>query len=545
MRILSRYSIKIRLTISVILGFVGMLLITTQSLMQTNNNLLSEKKQQIQYLVESAHSLINSQYDAFQTNKLTEKQAKENAISIINAIRYDNGNYFWINDKQSIIIDHPIKPSLNGKDLSALKDANGKNIFPAFIKKAKEQPEGGIVGYLWPKPGSKDPIDKISFVKEFKAWGWIIGTGVYINDLDASMWESIKTLLINLVIITLLILTLSFFIAKSIITPIKVATDALADLAQDEGDLTQRLPVEGQDEIAKLSLSFNTFIIKIQNIIGKVQDSTKAMESSSNDLSSLSQKSLESGKQQNEETTQIAISSSDMLNTINDIANNATTAAKLAKGAMNEAQIGQCIVADSVQSVQRISDEINAVSAVISDLNTECSAIDSVLSVIEAIAEQTNLLALNAAIEAARAGEQGRGFAVVADEVRTLAGRTQKATLEINGMIAQLQDKATQAVSVIQNSESTAENAVQQANKTSESLDAISNTITAISDVNHHIASAADEQSTVTSEIEKRVTEIANLSKESTKRSVKINNGSDDVSQLGIQLRELIKTFHI
>ena len=545
MKILNHYSIKLRLIISAVLGLLGMLLIASQSLIQTNDTLMSEKQQQIQYLVEVAHSLVESHHSDFMAGNITEEQAQQRTISAINAMRYENGNYFWINDRASNIIVHPIKPALNGKDLTSLEDPNGKNIFPAFVKKAKEDPAGGVVDYLWPKPGSETPVGKISYVKEFQPWGWVIGSGIYIDDVEASLWQSMQSLLLNLVLIALLIIILSFFIAKSIILPLNKTTEALADLAQGEGNLTQRLPINGDDEIAKLSQSFNQFTLKIQDVIKEVQASAKAVKDSSVDLSSLSQAALASNEQQNSETAQIATASNQMVSTINEIANSATTAATLAEGANGEAQTSKTIVTDSVTSVQKLSTEIINASSVISELNNECGSIDSVLSVIKAIAEQTNLLALNAAIEAARAGEQGRGFAVVADEVRTLAGRTQEATSEINTIIEQLQNKANEAVSAIATSENIAENAVEQASKASQSLDSISDAIIAILDANHHIAKAADEQSSVTREIDERVTAIAGLSEASTQRSVKINSGSEDVSKLGIQLRELIKTFQV
>ncbi|WP_022942866.1 methyl-accepting chemotaxis protein [Psychromonas hadalis] len=545
MKIFNHYSIKLRLIISVALGLFGMLLIATQSLVQTNEMLSSEKKQQVKHLVETAHSVIVAYYNDFESGNITEIQAQENAIKTIKVIRYAGGNYFWINDKYPKMIMHPIKPALDGKDLSAVKDPNGKYIFKAFVQKVEENAGQGIVDYQWPKPGSDTPIDKISFVKEFKPWGWIIGSGIYIDDINKSMWTIAYSLLINFTLIAFFLLLLSFIIAKSIIEPINKTTEALADLVKGEGDLTQRLPINGKDEIAKLSLSFNEFIGKIQSVIKTVQGSAKAVKHASIDLSTLSQESLAGSELQNAETAQIATASTQMVSTINEIAHSATTAANLAEGANTETQIGKSIVNDSAQSVQNLSVEIATASNVISELNAECSSIDSVLSVIKGIAEQTNLLALNAAIEAARAGEQGRGFAVVADEVRTLAGRTQAATLEINAIIAQLQNKANEAVSAIANSGDIAEDAVAQANKASLSLDSILEAIIAISDANHHIATAAEEQSSVTREIDERVVAIAGLSKESTALSSKISNGSDGLSELGIQLRELIKTFKV
>lgn len=545
MKILNRYSIKVRLVILALLGLVGMLVITAESLIQTNRILLSEKQQQTQHLVEAAHSLIKASHQRFKDGKISEEQAKTDAISAVMDIRYDNGNYFWINDMNAVMVSHAIKPALNGKNLSKLADENGKLLFAEFVKLVKKTPEGGIVDYLWAKPGSDNPVQKISYVKGFTPWKWIIGTGIYIDDIEASMWLSVKGLISELVIITLLIIILSILIGQSIISPIKKTIDALADLVQGEGDLTQRLPVNGKDEMFELSHSFNQFITKIQGVVEKVQESAESIKASSLNLSDLAQDALQSNQQQNAETAQIATASNEMLSTINEIANSAKTAAELAEGASAEAKTSKSIFNKSVDSVQVLSGEIMGATTVINELNSECASIDSVLSVIEAIAEQTNLLALNAAIEAARAGEQGRGFAVVADEVRTLAGRTQVATLEINEIIAKLQTKATEAVTAMAKSADIAESTVTQAHSASDSLDSIADAIISISDANHHISTASNEQSTVTQEIDERVTAVAQLSEESTVRSGEINTGSDEVSKLGLKLTDLIKTFKV
>jgi len=545
MKLLNHYSIKVRLVILAILGLVGMLAVTAESLIQTNNILLSEKQQQTKYLVEAAHSLIKASHKNFLDGNISEEQAKKDAISAVTDIRYDNGNYFWINDENAVMVAHAIKPALNGKDLSKLADPNGKLLFTEFANLVKKRPEGGIVDYLWEKPGNDNPVQKISYVKGFTPWKWVIGTGIYIDDVQDLMWASVQGLIIEVIIITLLIIILSFFIARSVITPIKITIDALGDLVEGEGDLTRRLPVTGKDEMSKLSHSFNEFITKIQGVVEKVQESAESIKASSLNLSDLAQQSLLSNQQQNAETAQIATASNEMLSTINEIANSAQTAADLAEGASAEAKISKSIFDKSVASVQNLSGEIMGATSVITDLNTKCASIDSVLSVIEAIAAQTNLLALNAAIEAARAGEQGRGFAVVADEVRTLAGRTQVATLEINEIISQLQTKATEAVTAMSKSAEIAENTVVQTNEASASLDSIAGAIISISDANHHISTASNEQLTVTREIDERVTAVAQLAQESTDRSVETSKGSKEVSQLGVKLTDLIKTFKV
>lgn len=330
MKIFNNYSIKLRLAVSVTLGLIGMLLIASQSLIQTNEMLLSEKKQQVQHLVETVHSIVGSSYQQFKMGNITEEEAQQRAIDAINAMRYDGNNYFWINDENATMVAHPIKPALNGKNLSSVQDPNGKYLFQAFAQRAQENPDGNIVDYQWPKPGSEMPIDKISFVKEFAPWNWIIGSGIYIDDIEESMWESVYSLLINLFVIMTLILILSCIISRSIIDPINKTTDALADLAKGEGNLTQRLPISGKDEIAKLSQSFNEFIAKIQHIIKEVQDSSKAVKISSNDLSTLSHKSLASAEQQSSETALISAASTEMVDTIKEIAESATTAAHLA-----------------------------------------------------------------------------------------------------------------------------------------------------------------------------------------------------------------------
>lgn len=544
MTILNKFSISSRLALSAIITMFGLLLLTGESLIKINETLRVEKSLQTQNLVDTAHGIISGYYKQFKSGELSEEQAKRLSMNAVKTMRYDNGNYFWINDYSPSIVMHPVKPQLIGKDLSAVKDNNGKYIYLEFVKIAKEQGSGNV-DYVWDKPGSNQPLEKISFVRAFKPWKWVIGTGLYINDIEISLWEIAKSLAVYVLLILFFLLISSFYIAKSILVPIRSTTSVLEDLSKGDGDLTVRLPINGKDEVAMLSNSFNEFVDKIHRIIVSVQQSSAQVENSASALVSKSLDSVAGSEQQNAETAQIATASNEMVSTINEIANSASTAASLAQGASKAAQQGKGVVTESAHSVGDLSTEIQLASSVITELDTECGSIDTVLSVIKEIAEQTNLLALNAAIEAARAGEQGRGFAVVADEVRTLAGRTQSATLEINEIIEQLQSKAKDAVNAISNSAEIAELAVQQANKASDSLDTISDAVNAISDANDHIATAAEEQSAVTREIDERVVVIADLANATNQLASDINSGNVTLQELGENVSELMATFKV
>lgn len=544
MNILNKFSIGSRLGLTAIITLLGLILITGLSLVKINETLLAEKSIQTQNLVDSAHGVIQGYYDQFEKGNLTENQAKERAMNAVKMMRYDNGNYFWINDYVPSIVMHPVKPQLIGKDLSNMQDSNGLYLYLEFVKIAKNQGSGNV-SYVWTRPGTDGTLDKVSYVKAFKPWKWVIGTGLYIDDIKMSMWQIGKSLAVYVVFIILLLLAGSFFIAKSIVLPIRKTISLLEDLSKGEGDLTARLPVQGQDEVAKLSTSFNEFVDKIHRIIISVQKSSSEVELAASELVSTSAESVAGTEQQNAETAQIATASNEMVSTINEIANSAATAAGLAQGANKEALHGKNVVTESADSVTNLSTEIQSASSVIIELDNECGSIDTVLSVIQGVAEQTNLLALNAAIEAARAGEQGRGFAVVADEVRTLAGRTQGATLEINEIIEKLQNKAKEAVAAIENSASIADIAVEQANKASDSLGTISDAVNAISDANDHIATAAEEQSAVTREIDERVLVIADLANATNKGALHISNNSEDLKQLGQNLTEIMNTFKV
>ena len=507
---LRNLKIQQRLSFLLILSLLGTLFIIVFAGFKQKENLTYAKEEKTQHLVESSYSIINHFYQAYQSGKLTKDQAQAAALNLLSSIRYDETEYFWVNDNQANMVMHPIKPALNGENLLAFKDPNGKEIFKAFIQTARNE-AGGFVYYEWPKPGSETPQPKVSYVKSFKAWGWIIGSGIYIDDIQR---EFTYTLIIFSgigLLVTLIIGGVSKLISSSITSPIQATCEAMQAIAEGNGDLTKRLKTQGKDEVSELANHFNTFVEKIRVLASQVGESTNTLTHSAKSLEQISQQTSNQTSQQMMETNQVATAIHEMSTTVQMVAENAETAAISTAQIKSQVTTGQEVVASTSQSIHDLADEIDQAANTVDQLAQESESIGSVLDVIRAIAEQTNLLALNAAIEAARAGEQGRGFAVVADEVRTLASRTQHATQEIQTMIEHLQKGATEAVNAMRQGQQKSKDTAIQAQKAGVTLDIITQSIYQITDMNNQIATAVEEQTHVANEINRSICSIAGL----------------------------------
>jgi methyl-accepting chemotaxis protein len=501
-----------------------------------------EKESQTKKLVEAAHSIMTDAHARTIKGELSSEQAKQQARVTIKSLRYDGDNYFWINDMQARIVMHPIKPELDGKDLSDFEDPNGKKLFSEFVAMVKQNGEG-MVPYLWPKPGLDDPVEKFSYVKGFKPWGWIVGSGIYIDDVDAAFWRKAGILGGASLFVLILLLAVSIAVTRSIVKPIKRTTAALNDIATGEGDLTRRLDADGSDEVASLSRAFNLFTDNIQEIIIQVNDVSCQLATAAEELSVTSAQTRETISRQDGETQQVAAAVTEMAATVKEVARSAEDASCSAQVADEEARKGREVVSEVTTSIRKIAEEMSAATEVIAQLSKESEYIESVSETIQGIAEQTSLLALNAAIEAARAGEYGRGFAVVADEVRSLSARTQKETSEIQEMIERLQAGTQGAVEVVQRSSSTTSETVQEAVTAAISLEKIVESVATISVKNTEIASAAEEQSAVAQEIDFSLTQIAGLTEESKFSIQNIADANNELSRASEGLRAMMSRF--
>ena len=545
MKTLRKLTIKQRLMILVSIVVVGLLFQGVESLIQQYNSLYSQQSEKIKEIVETTHSILVHYHQLEKDNVLTQEEAKNKALDIIKSIRYgDNDNYFWVNDYEPKMIMHPIKPALNGKNLANVKDPDGVALFIEMVKVVKAN-NGGFVPYKWPKPGAEQPVDKIAYVKGFAPWQLIVGSGAYIDHIQEEFSAQRNFSIIVAVSLIIVIAFISYLIGKSIILPTRAATNLMRNIAEGEGDLTKKLDENGNDEISKLSRYFNLFTEKMRTSLKDVSTNSSQVMLQADVLSQTSSESNEEIELQNDTTTQIATAMEEMTSSIREISNNADEANKAAGDAITNTDDGKAIVSATISQIDSLSSDINDVSQVISKLATETDNIGAVLDVIRGIADQTNLLALNAAIEAARAGEQGRGFAVVADEVRTLASRTSKSTDEIQGMIQRLQAGAQEAVSAVTISKDTSDGTVKQAAKAGESLNEIERLISIISQQSNHIASATEQQTQAAEEVNGRINDLSQMTIKAVTNTENIANASQDLKTSSIKMSDIVRSFKL
>ncbi|EEY99793.1 methyl-accepting chemotaxis protein [Vibrio sp. RC586] len=483
----------------------------------------------------------------------TRQASLDEALTVLREIQFGQNGYIFGYDSQGTRLLLGKSTNGLGENFINMQDTQGNYLIRDLIKNARVDQ---FTTYYFPKPGEQTPLPKLSYSVYLPQWDLTIGTGFYTDDVDAEIAamearaeQQLKQVIYTLSSITLVIVVLvgimAILINRSIMHPLELFDRSINSFASGDADLTARMERFSVPEFSKLSQNFNRFVESLQNIIKRVNQVGQQVVEETNAMSERAAQVDNLASNQREETEQVATAMTEMTTTAQEISNNANNAAQSAKDAENNATDVHNIVNAAARSVQALAEEVADASSVIGKLEGDVNNITSSLAVIQDIAEQTNLLALNAAIEAARAGEQGRGFAVVADEVRKLASRTQESTQEIHTMIQQLKAGSDAAVKAMESSQQRSITTVREANAAAEALQKIQASIGTIMDMNALIATATEEQSIVGQEISQRIVVISDQSSESATLANQNRQGSQTLNGRAHELYELVARFKV
>ncbi len=390
------------------------------------HGMFAMKKEGLRDIVETSFRLVADYDKRVKAGEFSLVEGQKRAAERVKNLGYGKDGYLWINDMQPRMIMHPTQPQMDGTDLTDYKDPNGKQLFVEFVRVCKEK-GAGTVEYMWPKPGATKPVAKTSYVKVYEPWGWIIGTGAYMDGVAAEMSALRWKIVIGFGLLAAAIAATAVPVARNITRPLKRLGDAVERLAG--GDLSVRLAESHtDDEVGVLASGLNRMTGSFDSMIAGILASANTVVSTVDVMTSKVEQAAGGAREQSTQASAIAASAEEMSQTINEIARSAQSVSSTSSEAMRIAEQGKQVTDGAVTTVHAVREATMQLADMVARLNGRVEEIGGIVTVINDIADQTNLLALNAAIEAARAGEQGRGFAVVADEVRKLAERTIGAT---------------------------------------------------------------------------------------------------------------------
>jgi methyl-accepting chemotaxis protein len=519
--------IRFKLGLIVAAASLGMLLLFGSALKVLDTEVLAGRQVKVQDLVHTVHGILVRYEAEAKAGRLSEDDAKAAALADIKALRYGAGDYYWVHDLKARMVMHPTRPELDGKDVSDSKSSGGEPIFVRMNEVVTSSGGEGFYAYDWPKPGSDKPVRKLSYVKSFAPWGWVVGTGIYIDDVDAIFWSRATVLGMGLVVAVAVVLGLSLLVAGRITRPMATLSGVMDALARH--DLATEVPdTVRKDEIGEMARAVQVFkegLIRAEDLAEQQRQGEWAKDKRARVIDNLL-------KTFNEEVTEALTSVTGAARELEATSQSMTATAELSSrqasavaSAIEETAVNMRVVAASADQLSasgqqisarvsesvRISENASSVAGhttqLVNGLSEAVGKIGEVVNLITDIASQTNLLALNATIEAARAGDAGKGFAVVANEVKGLANQTARATEEIASQIANVQSVTGEAVTAIAS---------------------ITGVIGEIGQISSVIAQAVSEQDQATGEIAMTVKQVADATGEVSSNILGVHQAADE-----------------
>ncbi|UUM32936.1 methyl-accepting chemotaxis protein [Vibrio japonicus] len=537
---LSNLSIKAKLSSIVVLSFVLILLACAYNLLQQRSSSMAERENKLSSQVETAVSVAKHYYD--QRNELGEETAKQKALNALNSLRYDQTNYFWVLNQNLQVVNHPLKPELNGKNAENFKDGAGKFHWREMVSISKTSEQKGFLDYQWKSPQG-ELKDKISYVQLLPEWGWVIGSGILVADINEAFYALAIQEALVVVVLSTLLFAMGYAISHNIVTPLNKLIDNTGLIS--DGDLRVRMNLTRNDELGHMSVQIDKMLDKLQSTLKTAHNSAQISSNMASNIAQASEEAATSVHSQHAQLELLSTAMTEMSATINDVAHNAEATAESTSKVMEHTEQNDHTMEATSKAISDVSRDISMANELVSELQAGVNEISKVVSVIRDVSEQTNLLALNAAIEAARAGEQGRGFAVVADEVRNLASRTQKSTNEVQHTIDTLIEHAERTFVAMQSSNDNVDSSVNASNQTREQLNVIVAEMQNANDMVAQIAAASEQQSSVASEMNQNVTSIHLSANEVLQASQTLAEESQEMANTAEHLSTQLQYFKV
>ncbi|MFO4662951.1 methyl-accepting chemotaxis protein [Vibrio cholerae] len=504
-----------------------------------------DNKARVTELFNSAYSILTEVEKLAQEGKMSEPEAKALATRLMRNNLYKDNEYVYVADENMTFVATPLDPQLHDTSFNDFKDGKGNSV-GRLIQDVLRNQSGKLVEYTWTQKQADGSIEeKLSIARKTPHWGWVVGTGIGFNEVNARFWSTAQWQLSLCVVIAVAILSLLLVAIRKILLIIGGEPNEVRSAVQAVAQ--GRIRTEFATKAPKESIygAVQQMSSSLADLVTKLEQSMVALRSELASAGTRAKSIAELTDSQQQSTAMIATAMTEMASSANQVADSARDTAFNTDQADQQSQHTQKLIHNTVSNIQGLATQLHTASTAVADLDQDVKNIAKVLDVIGDIAEQTNLLALNAAIEAARAGEQGRGFAVVADEVRNLAGRTQTSTKEIQQMIHNLQEGSRNAIQTIQICGQTSQSSVQESENAASALALIVSALESVSSMSHQIATAAAEQTQVSDDIARRINMIEESGSKLSRVVMESHNSTQTLTKLARELEQWAAHFEV
>ncbi|WP_240486744.1 methyl-accepting chemotaxis protein [Hyalangium minutum] len=426
-----------------------------------------DRERALRQVVELAYGVLEANEARVRAGELTTEQAQTEASRLLQQLRYGDSEYFWVNDLSTRLVMHPHLPDMLGQDQSGYRDSQNKAVFVDIVKLVQEQ-GAGFISYMATRPGETTPLPKESYVKLFAPWGWVVGTGVYVEDLDKEVAELQQRLLLAVGAAMLLALLVGMAFSRAVVRPVRELASAAHRVEQ--GDLNATVPVHSEDELGQLGHAFNTMVQGVREMVKGLADVAVSTVADADRIRRFADNLSKATREQSDQLLQLAESVQQMSRGLSQDAEQALTAADAAAGNGRMAEEGGVAVQAASRKISEIVGVVQKSEERVVRLQASGTVVAQMLQLIQDVSNETSVLAVNTAIEAARAGEHGKGFGVVANEVRKLADRSREAVGHIEVLLKKNQEDISIAAGLMQDGTSKVEEGMQLSSTAGEAL---------------------------------------------------------------------------